>query len=249
MADTLKSWGILNGAGLEEGILSLMTHFTMRLSMLFWKNALPAAALLLLLNACGTSPESARTVAETPEKETTSKTNKPETETPVTRPEATDAQSSYVRVDAADGQSAVACSFSVNGKTVEGQSQEECERLKKDFEKAAGSVSVPSPLPPQAPATSGQSQVACAFNINGKLYEGKSQAECDQLKKDLGITTNVPTLPAPVPAPVPAPAPAPAPSQGSDAKVACAFNINGQLYEGKSQAECDKLKKDLGLQF
>jgi hypothetical protein len=45
------------------------------------------------------------------------------------------------------------------------------------------------------------------------------------------------------------PNPAPAPAPGTSTNVACAFNINGKLYEGKTQAECDKLKKDLGLQF
>jgi hypothetical protein len=209
--------------------------------MLFWKNLIPAAALLLLLNACGTSSDTARHANEAPEKGTT--TNAPEAQAPAGKTDAAAKPSGYVQVEAADGQSVVACSFSVNGKTVEGKTQEECDRLKKDFEKETGAVPVPTPVPPQAPAGSGESQVACAFNINGKLYEGKSQAECDKLKKDLGITTSVPTLPAPVPAP------APAPSQGSETKVACAFNINGKLYEGKSQAECDKLKKDLGLQF
>jgi hypothetical protein len=31
--------------------------------------------------------------------------------------------------------------------------------------------------------------------------------------------------------------------------VSCAFNINGVLYEGDSQEECDRLKDDLGLSF
>jgi hypothetical protein len=212
--------------------------------MLFLKNPLPAAALLLLLTACGTSPnESARHGTETPQ--TDSKVAAPQTFAPSGEAGAADAQASYVRVDAANGQSAFACSYSINGKTVEGKSQEECDRLKKDFEKAAGSVSVPVPPAAPVPATpaapaAGDTQVACAFNINGKLYEGKTQAECDKLKKDLGITMNIPTIPAPAPAPVPA---QPA------TNVACAFNINGQLFEGKTQAECDKLKKDLGLQF
>lgn len=216
--------------------------------MLSLKNVLPAAALLLLLNACGTAPtETARQVKPTPNTESTPQS--PQTETTSGTAGSSDAQAGYVRVDAADGQSAFACSYSINGKTFEGRSQEECERLKKDFEKAAGSTGVP--LPPAAPAPTvpagSDTQVACAFNINGKLYEGKSQAECDKLKKDLGITLNVPSIPAPAPVIVPKPAPAPAP--GSSTNVACAFNINGKLYEGKTQAECDKLKKDLGLQF
>jgi hypothetical protein len=216
--------------------------------MLSLKNVLPAAALLLLLNACGAAPtETARQVKQTPRTESTPKA--PQVETSSGSAGSQDAQASYVRVDAANGQSAFACSYSINGKTVEGKSQEECERLKKDFEKAAGAISVP--VPPAIPAPSvpagSDTQVACAFNINGKLYEGKSQAECDKLKKDLGITMNIPTLPAPTPVIVPAPAPTPAP--GTSTNVACAFNINGKLYEGKTQAECDKLKKDLGLQF
>jgi hypothetical protein len=95
------------------------------------------------------------------------------------------------------------------------------------------------PAPGQTPG--GTSQVACSFNINGKLYEGKSQAECDKLKKDLGLETAQPSTPA-----VPT---APAAGQSPSSQVACSFNINGKLYEGKSQAECDKLKKDLGLSF
>jgi hypothetical protein len=66
------------------------------------------------------------------------------------------------------------------------------------------------------------------------------------LKKDLGITMNFPPIPAPSVPAVPAVPSAPS-APATD--VACAFNINGKLYEGKSQAECDKLKKDLGLQF
>lgn len=218
--------------------------------MLSLKNVLPAAALLLLLTACGEAPtDSARQVNKTPQTESTA--DSPQIQTPSASPGAADAQSSYVRVDGANGQSVFACSYSVNGKTVEGKSQEECERLKKDFEKAAGSISVP--VPPAIPAPSvpagSDTQVACAFNINGKLYEGKSQAECDKLKKDLGITMNIPTIPASTPVIVPAPTPAPAPAPGTSTNVACAFNINGKLYEGKTQAECDKLKKDLGLQF
>ncbi|HET9235754.1 MAG TPA: hypothetical protein VFO10_00805 [Oligoflexus sp.] len=216
--------------------------------MLSLKNVLPAAALLLLLNACGAAPtENSRQVNQTPKTESTQ--TGPQAEAPSAPGDAAVAQSGYVRVDGADGQSAFACSYSINGKTVAGKSQEECERLKKDFEKAAGSIGVPVPpaIPaPTVPAGS-DNQVACAFNINGKLYEGKSQAECDKLKKDLGITMNIPTIPAPAPVIVPTPAPAPAP--GTSTNVACAFNINGKLYEGKSQAECDKLKKDLGLQF
>lgn len=216
--------------------------------MLSLKNVLPAALLLLLLNACGEAPsDNARQVNNLPQTE--SKVEAPQVETSSGTPGASDAQAGYVRVDAANGQSSFACSYSINGKTVEGKSQEECERLKKDFEKAAGSIGVP--VPPAVPAPSvpagGDTQVACAFNINGKLYEGKSQAECDKLKKDLGITLNIPSIPAPAPAPVIVPAPAPAP--GTSTNVACAFNINGKLYEGKTQAECDKLKKDLGLQF
>jgi hypothetical protein len=212
--------------------------------MLSLKNVLPAAALLLLLNACGEAPtKNARQENKTPQTEST--TEGSQVQTPAGTPGASDAQSSYVRVDGANGQSVFACSYSINGKTLEGKSQEECERLKKDFEKAAGSISVP--VPPAIPAPSvpagSDTQVACAFNINGKLYEGKSQAECDKLKKDLGITMNIPTLPAPTPVIVPAPA------SGTSTNVACAFNINGKLYEGKTQAECDKLKKDLGLQF
>ncbi len=217
--------------------------------MLSWKNALPTAALLLLLNACGSQTvdpaapvSSTPTVAPNPS--ATNTVELPQTPAPGT-PQA-DAQSSYVRVDGADGQSVVACSYSINGKKFEGKSQEECDRLKKDFEKEAAAVGVP--LPPSTPAPTapagGQAQVACAFNINGKLYEGKSQAECDKLKKDLGITISVPSLP--VPAQVPTPAPA---ASTPATNVACAFNINGKLYEGKTQAECDKLKKDLGLQF
>lgn len=216
--------------------------------MLSLKNVLPTAALLLLLNACGAAPtETARQVKQTPRTETTTEVTQVETSSNTA--DSQDAQASYVRVDAANGQSAFACSYSINGKTVEGKSQEECERLKKDFEKAAGAIGVP--LPPAVPAPTvpagSDTQVACSFNINGKLYEGKSQAECDKLKKDLGITLNVPSIPAPAPVIVPKPAPAPAP--GTSTNVACAFNINGKLYEGKTQAECDKLKKDLGLQF
>jgi hypothetical protein len=205
--------------------------------MLILKNVMSAAALLLLLNACGTSSqESPRRVSQTPKTDTVAGAST--TGVPTAEKEAADAQASYVRVDAADGQSAFACSYSINGKTVEGKSQEECERLKKDFEKAAGSIGVPS-----APAA-GQTQVACAFNINGKSYEGKTQAECDKLKQDLGITMNIPSIP------VPAPTPTPAPTQPqTSVNVICQFNINGKSYQGKTQAECDKLKKDLGLQF
>jgi hypothetical protein len=212
--------------------------------MLSLKNVVPTAALLLLLNACGTGPsESARHVNQTPKSETTAEL--PETMAPATDAASPAMQSGFVKVDAANGQSVVACSYSINGKTVEGKSQEECDRLKKDFEKAAGSVG--APVPPAAPVPStpaaGQTQVACSFNINGTLYEGKTQAECDKLKKDLGITMNFPPIPAPSVPAVPSAPSAPA------TDVACAFNINGKLYEGKSQAECDKLKKDLGLQF
>jgi hypothetical protein len=99
----------------------------------------------------------------------------------------------------------------------------------------------PASQPAPGQAAGGSSQVACSFNINGKLYEGKSQAECDKLKKDLGLDS---ALPAPSIPTAPA-----APSAGGtpSTQVACAFNINGTLYEGKSQAECDKLRKDLGL--
>jgi hypothetical protein len=145
--------------------------------MLSLKKVLTAAALLLLVNACGTTPtENARQVKPTPKTESTPQS--PQTETTSGTAGSSDAQAGYVRVDAADGQSAFACSYSINGQTFEGRSQEECERLKKDFEKAAGSTGVP--LPPAAPAPSvpagSDTQVACAFNINGKLYEGKSQA-------------------------------------------------------------------------
>ncbi len=214
--------------------------------MLSWKNALPAAALLLLLNACGSpSGEPSTPVGPTPTvaPQSTATNN---VELPQTAAPGTDPQAGYVRVDGADGQSVVACSYSINGKKFEGKSQEECDRLKKDFEKEAAAAGVP--VPPSAPApaspAAGQTQVACAFNINGKLYEGKSQAECDKLKKDLGITISVPSLPVPAQVPLPAPATSTAASD-----VACAFNINGKLYEGKTQTECDKLKKDLGLQF
>jgi len=208
--------------------------------MLSWKNSGPAAALLLLLTACGTSPsEQSRQPAVKPTTDSTNSSS--ETVAPTEAP--TDVQSGFVRVDAGEGQSVVACSYSINGKKAEGKSQAECDQLKKDFEKSAGAGSVPVPPVASTPAAPGNTQVACAFNINGKLYEGKSQAECDKLKKDLGITVNVPSIPAPTQTPAPAQGSTPA------TNVACAFNINGTLYEGKSQAECDKLKKDLGLQF
>ncbi|HYX35887.1 MAG TPA: hypothetical protein VE954_22535 [Oligoflexus sp.] len=140
----------------------------------------------------------------------------------------------------------VACTYSVNGKTLEGKTQEECDQLKEEFEKATDSAASVLPTAPSAkesPTAPGESQVTCAFSIDGKLYEGKSQVECDQLKKDLGITVNVPSVASPEPAASSSQSPT------SVSNVTCAFDINGQLHEGKSQAECDKLKKDLGFQF
>ncbi|HYX38442.1 MAG TPA: hypothetical protein VE954_35515 [Oligoflexus sp.] len=208
--------------------------------MFSWKNALPLVALVVLLNACGTSPAESERGA-VPSQSRVTPADASGAQDPVRTEVPTDMQSSYVQVDGADGQSVFACSYSINGKTVEGKSKEECDRLKKDFEKAAGTPSVPAPAAPQTPPASGQTQVNCAFNINGKSYVGNSQAECDKLKKDLGLGGTAPTTPASPPAP----------SQGSTpaTNVACAFNINGKSYVGNSQAECDKLKKDLGLQF
>lgn len=99
----------------------------------------------------------------------------------------------------------------------------------------------PSAQPAPDSTPGGTSQVACAFNVNGKLYEGKSQAECDKLKKDLGLGSELPSTPTPPTAP--------SAGEKPSTQVACAFNINGRLYEGKSQEECDQLKKDLGLSF
>ena len=81
--------------------------------------------------------------------------------------------------------------------------------------------------------------VACAFSINGKNYEGKSEAECDKLKAEL----NIPGAKKPLPLPASPVANPPASSQ----KVSCAFSVNGKDYTGSTQAECDKLKQDLGI--
>ncbi|MFW7381368.1 MAG: hypothetical protein ACOH5I_21340 [Oligoflexus sp.] len=97
---------------------------------------------------------------------------------------------------------------------------------------------------PNTPAPGGNQVVKCAFNINGVLYEGNSQAECDQLRAQLGINVGqTPTLPTTPKQPTLATPPA----NGEQNVVRCAFNINGVLYEGNSQAECDQLRRDLGL--
>ncbi len=201
--------------------------------MLSLKHLFTATALLVLMNACGSSPQTSTGDASIAPQVESNETN--------VDPLNAEARSAVVMADAPNGGSAVACSYSINGKNSEGKTQEECDRLKKEFDKLAAASSIPAPLPVPSAAAPGSSQVACSFNINGKLYEGKTQAECDKLKKDLGITTTLPSIPAP--------APAPAPSAPVVSNVACAYNINGKLYEGKTQAECDKLKKDLGFQI
>lgn len=145
--------------------------------------------------------------------------------------------------------SSVHCSFSVDGKNYEGRSAEECEQLKADL-----GLETQAPISqPKSPNTD-TSAVHCAFNINGELYEGRSKEECDKLREDLGLEEVVIT-PVDKPAEEPAEQPVeeapaeqatPAPTNES---YQCAFNINGVLYEGDSREKCDKLKKDLGINF
>jgi hypothetical protein len=147
------------------------------------------------------------------------------------------------------GNAVVHCSFQIDGQSYEGKSQAECDKLKEELGIDFKLPNTPSPKPVQEKEES--NVVHCAFNVNGELYEGKSQAECDQLKKDLGIELpplpNPPSTPPSQPTPPPPPPSQPNdPGQG-DVVVRCAFNINGVLYEGNSQAECDKLRQDLGL--
>ncbi len=212
------------------------------------KHLVTTAALLVLINACGSSSDSPKR-SETPQQTETntvmpgSTVEKP-VQTSADAITTTPADASFIQTFGPDGGSAIACAYNINGKLSEGKTKEECDKLKKEFEKAVGTAAVPS-----APSTGGtSSQVACSFNINGKLYEGKSQAECDKLKKDLGITLSIPSLPSTPKAPAQTPVPS-TPSAGTVTDVACAFNVNGKLYEGKTQEECDKLKKDLGISF
>jgi hypothetical protein len=216
-------------------------NFNQEVNMFSLQRILSSTALVLVLNACGSQ------VSESQRHSTDSSSPRDRSNEQASIGATSDmvnGNSSFARTQDPNQVKSVVCSYSVNGKTWEGKSKEECDRLKAAFEKSAQLPTTPLPGTPSASKPSDTNkQVACSFNVNGQLYEGKNQAECDKLKADLGIDT--PSLPAPAPNSTPAPKP----STSSSVEISCAFNINGKLFEGKSQAECDKLKQDLGFQF
>lgn len=150
------------------------------------------------------------------------------------------------------------CAYLIRGVLYEGSSKQQCDELRSDLNQdllAEGldseeaevtegeespSVSNVEPEAGQAAGNGENLSVICSFNVNGTAYVGKSQAECDKLRKDLGFDqffTPIPTLPQP-----------PA-QQGGQSSYQCSFNINGVLYQGDSKEKCDKLKRDLGFNF
>lgn len=80
----------------------------------------------------------------------------------------------------------------------------------------------------------------CSYSINGETLNGSSKAECDALKEQLAATkeSNSPNAPQPAEE---------SHENTTNTMVQCSFNINGELFEGDSKEECDKLKKDLGI--
>ena len=92
----------------------------------------------------------------------------------------------------------------------------------------------------------GQEATACSFVVNHQSYSGKTVAECEKLKKDLAISipSTIPTPTAPVVV-----KPTDTVVSSNTSASSCQFSVNGTKYEGRTQAECDKLIKDLGIKF
>jgi hypothetical protein len=92
--------------------------------------------------------------------------------------------------------------------------------------------------------------VSCSFTVNGTTHKGHSAEECATLRTQLGfhpsghLITKPPTQPL-TPSPTPAPVvstSSPTTSSSVAPSALCSFDVNGQLFTGNSQTECDELK-------
>jgi hypothetical protein len=104
------------------------------------------------------------------------------------------------------------CSYNVNGQTFSGNTQADCDKIKHDLgldqqavprtpttpptqaqvpTPAPTLAQVPTPaptlaqVPTGAPTQVGASQPLCSFNVNGVTFTGTSQAECDELRREI----------------------------------------------------------------